>query len=277
MKLKRVLISIIFICVFTMASFARELTMNEKIAIANLKDNIRNKRVESVADQIEFPLNRSSYPEYVIRSAEDFEENFDKIFDKKQVEEFLTSDWYYHYGLLMNDAGYKGHFNDDGVLVIDRIPLSASEWSHVEYLVEKTKETLHPSVKDFAQPVLLMKAGKYLVRIDVLQGGKYRYACWDKGADQSVKPALVLYEGEMFMNRYHASYRFSNNGYEYYIEEGVLGCSFSVSSPTKVLLSLDDYTDNIEFKFYPSYDYSLSRELYMYSVYSDEAIEERGL
>ncbi len=66
MKLKTAIISLALICFFAMTSFARELTKNEKTAIANLKDNVRNGRVDSVAEQVEYPQCRSAFPEYTI-------------------------------------------------------------------------------------------------------------------------------------------------------------------------------------------------------------------
>ena len=269
------IISLALICFFAMTSFARELTKNEKTAIANLKDNVRSGRVDSVAEQVEYPQCRSAFPEYIISTKDEFKNNYDLVFDEQQIETFLSSDWRYHYGLLINDAGFTGHFDDDGVLVLDHIPLSDSEWAHVGDLVQKNRATLHPSVRDFQQPVLLLAAGKYLVRIDAMREGKFRYTCWDKGADQSAKPALVLYDGELFSTPYYTSYTFDNEGYEYYIQEGAIECDFTVSAPDgKTLLSYSDYEGEIEFKFYPAYDYSLSRELYMLSRYSEEAMEE---
>ena len=274
MKLKATLILLVCTCICAVTSFARELTMDEKIAIADFKDNIRNGRVDAIADQIEFPQCRSAFPEYVISTKEDFKKNFDIVFDEQQIETFLSSDWRYYYGVLLNDAGFTGHFDDDGVLVLEHIPLSDSEWTHVDDLVQKSRATLHPSIRDFQQPVLLMTAGKYLVRIDAMREGKFRYACWDKGTDQSIKPALVLYDGELFSTPYYTSYTFENAGYEYHIQEGSIECDFTVSAPDgKTLLSYSDFEDEIDFKFYPAYDYSLSRELYMLSRYSDEAME----
>ena len=274
MKLRTAIISLALICFFAMTSFARELTKSEKTAIANLKDDVRNGRVDSVAEQVEYPQCRSAFPEYIISTKDEFKNNYDLVFDEQQIDTFLSSDWRYHYGLLINDAGFTGHLDDDGVLVLDHIPLSDSEWAHVGDMVQKNRETLHPSVRDFQQPVLLMTAGKYLVRIDAMREGKFRYACWDKGTDQSIKPALVLYDGELFSTPYYTSYTFENAGYEYYIQEGAIECDFTVSAPDgKTLLSYNCSDGKLEFKFYPAYDYTLARELYMSSRYSDEAME----
>lgn len=276
MKINLLLIPFILLGSLIFTAGARELTHNEKIAIANLKDNIRNGRIESVLDQVDFPLIRSSYPRYLI-SKDEFKERYNDIFDSDLKNRFIESDWYFYYGLLMNDAGFTGHFNEDGVLILDNIPLSDKEWLYINTLVEQEKQFMHESVRDFKCPVLELSVGKYLIRIDLLYDGSIRYACWDKGKDQSVKPALVLYNGEYSVERAYASYCFINNEYEYFIQEGIYGCYFTVSNSKKELLSYDDVVNDMIFKFYPSYDFSFSRECYMLRTYSDEAMEERGL
>ena len=135
MRIKTIVATLILICSFLSIAGARELTYNEKIAIANLKDNIRNGRIDSISDQIVFPLCRSSYPEYIIDTKEAFKGSFSIVFDDKQIKNFLESHWYYHYGMIMSDAGFTGRFNDEGVLILENIPLSDSEWKYVDTLV----------------------------------------------------------------------------------------------------------------------------------------------
>lgn len=275
MKIKTIFLTLILICSFFSIARARELTHNEKIAIANLKDNIKNGRIDSISDQIAFPLCRSSHPQYTIDTKDDFKESFNIVFDYEQKKAFLEADWYYHYGLIMNDAGFAGRFNEDGVLILEHIPLSNTEWQYVDSLVAKEKQAMHESVRNFDHPLLRMKVGKYLIRIDVMNDGSIRYVCWDKGADQSVKPSLVLYGGESTVTNNWALYTFTNNQYSYQLLEGSFDCSFTVSSSTRTLLDFEEIYENIV--FYPLYDYSLSREYHLLRLYSDEAMEERGL
>lgn len=275
MRIKIIFIILILICSFSSVAGARELTHNEKIAIANLKDNIRNGRIDNVFEQIVFPLYRSSYPEYAIYTKEDFIDSFSVVFDDEQKKKFLESDWYYHYGLILNDAGFAGRFNEDGVLILENIPLSDTEWQYIDSLVAKEKLSMHESVCAFDHPILKMNVGKYLIRIDVMNDGSIRYVCWDKGTDQSLKPSLVLYGGESMVTQNWAVYTFTNNQYSYELLEGSFDCSFTVSGPTGILLEFEEIYDNIV--LYPLYDYSLSREYHLLRLYSDEAMTERGL
>ena len=117
--------------------------------------------------------------------------------------------------------------------------------------------------------------GKYLIRIDVMNDDSIRYACWDKTTDQSARPSLVLYNGESMITNNWASYTFTNNQYSYELLEGSFDCRFTVSGSTGILLEFEEIYENID--FYPSYDYSLSREYHLLRLYSDEAMAERGL
>ena len=82
-----------FASCFGLSSQDKELTMNEKIGINNLKDHVMYKRKEAVAKQVVFPLERCSYFGYVIHNQKDFINSFDTIFDSNQIEKFQKSEW----------------------------------------------------------------------------------------------------------------------------------------------------------------------------------------
>ena len=273
MKIKKFIIVLMLLFMSCMLLGARELTKNEKIAVANLKDNIRNARVNSLVEQIEFPLHRSSYPDYSVKDPNEFVQMYSRIFDDNMIKEFLEAEWHYYYGKLMNECGFTGHFDDDGVLKIDRIPLSDSEMKYIMVLVNTEKPSLHSSVQDFIEPILLLKAGKYIVRLDYLNDHSIRYVCWHKGQKFSEKPQLVLYNGETYGNRYHDTYSFENNGYTYTIEDGAISTGFSVGTKDKLLL--DFYDEEVELLVYPTSDTTFNRCLYMLATYSDEAMQEK--
>ena len=91
--MKRLLL--IGISLISMASLSftapqKELTINEKIAINNLKDHVTYRRKEVVAKQIKYPLTRCSYFDYYIKDQKDFINSFDIIFDVKQIDDFRT-------------------------------------------------------------------------------------------------------------------------------------------------------------------------------------------
>lgn len=54
---------------------------------------------------------------------------------------------------------------------------------------------LHASIKDFERGVSLFNTKKFLIRIDLLNNGKYRYASWLKGESMKDTPDLILTDG----------------------------------------------------------------------------------
>lgn len=69
-----------FASCFGLSSQDKELTMNEKIGINNLKDHVMYKRKEAVAKQIEYTLTKSSYFGYSIKNQKDFINSFEGKF-----------------------------------------------------------------------------------------------------------------------------------------------------------------------------------------------------
>jgi hypothetical protein len=61
---------------------------------------------------------------------------------------------------------------------------------------DKEKERLHESISDFSVTVFSLKTRKFIVRIDELGDGSYRYAAWNANQNLNEKPSLVLYNGE---------------------------------------------------------------------------------
>lgn len=228
----------------------RELSLNERIGINNLKDHVTYKRKTAVARQIKYPLMRCDYFEYYISDANDFIDSFDIIFDSEQIEEFRASQWEYLYDQSYDNytlwgSGYSGEFNEEGVIHLTYIPLSETENIYIQKLIDKEKNCLHPNLRNYIEPVCLLYAGKYRIRIDLMQDGNVRYSSWKKDADISSIPDLVIYGGEISGNRWYRTYVFKNNEYEYRIDESLvgeelseIGPSFTVSKNGKIIMEI---------------------------------------
>lgn len=240
-----------------------DLTLNEKIAIQNLQDHINHDRIETVAKHIAFPLKRNEYFDYNIESAVEFVNKYHTIFDKSQKQTFSTLDWSYSYVKpVMADEGYFcvlasgfcGNFNDDGLLCLDIIPLSETEISYIQKLIEGEKNELHPSIRDYKEPVCLIHVGRYRIRIDRMHDDSLRYASWKKVAPISSMPDLVISNGEMFGNRWHTTFTFTNAEYTYKLVDALIDGSpvLSITKDDSVILELD--TDvNYSFKYFVWY------------------------
>lgn len=74
---------------------------------------------------------------------------------------------------------------------------------------------LHNSVADYKYLIVMGEIGKYLVRIDRMSDGTYRYASWNEDAEMSSKPALVIKGGKIDQDK--ATYTFVNGDYTYLI------------------------------------------------------------
>ena len=252
---KLLLIVISFIATSSNVIVAQDkvLTLNEKIAINNLKDHVMSERKETVANQIKYPLDRCDYFEYNINDKNDFINSFDKIFDSKQIEEFQVSKWEYVYYPMfeyysLQGEGYIGEFDDSGKMKLTHIPLSESETIYIQGLIDREKKSLHPSLRNYVEPICLLFAGKYRIRIDLMHDGNIRYSSWKKDAATSAIPDLVIYNGKSSGNRWGINYDFKNGEYEYHIEDYFIGegpC-FNVSKNGKTIMEISP--DNIQIK-----------------------------
>lgn len=256
--MKRLLL--IGISLISMASLSftapqKELTINEKIAINNLKDHVTYRRKEVVAKQIKYPLTRCSYFDYYIKDQKDFINSFDIIFDVKQIDDFRVSKWEYifiptyeYYSL--QGGGHVGDFDDDGLLYLTHIELSETEERYIKELIEKEKLTLHESLRNYLEPVCIVMAGKYRIRIDRMPDYTVRYTSWKKDAPISSIPDLVILGGEIWGTRWGTNYDFKNGEYEYSLEDYILsdcGPIFTVSKNNQTLLKIDSDVKVITF------------------------------
>lgn len=252
-KLLLILVSVIISTSNTIVAQEKELSLNERIGINNLKDHVEYKRKEAVAKQIIYPLERCDYFEYYINDQNDFIYFFDKIFDSKQIKKFQASKWEYVYYPMfeyysLRSDGYIGEFNEEGVMNLSHIPLSETETTYIQELIENEKKKLHSSIRNYLKPVCLLLAGKYRIRIDLMQDGNIRYSSWKKDAATSAIPDLVIYNGEIRGNQWGTSYEFKNGEYEYRIEDWFVGDgpSFYVSKNDKIIMEITP--NNIQIK-----------------------------
>ena len=101
-----------------------------------------------------------------------------------------------------------------------------------EKRISQQKLRLFPPLRDFYLPVVMFTTAKYIIRVDEMKDGSYRYASWKTNSDLSSKPDLVVNNGKeevlgtLLKEHY---YIFNNNGYTYSV---VLGDSYGGYAPT---------------------------------------------
>ena len=76
---------------------------------------------------------------------------------------------------------------------------------YIQRLIDIERKSLHPSLRNYVEPICLLFAGKYRIRIDLMHDGNIRYSSWKKDAATSDIPDLVIYGGKRWGNRWGTS------------------------------------------------------------------------
>lgn len=204
-----------------------ELEASERDSILILIALFKEKKIDQIAGKIAFPLNRE-YPIPPIENKEAFKQRFHEVFDKALIDQIASSKM-----AQWREVGWRGIAFENGVLWMagsDGIITTVNYQSDFEKqyraeLIAKDKEQLHPSLKTFENPEYRILTANYLVRIDELSNGKYRYASWKKGANESSKPDLILSNGKLEFEGSGGNHviTFVSGNYIYKIYRNILG------------------------------------------------------
>jgi len=202
------------------------LETEDVIFINKLIQNFKSGNVSNIADEINYPLKRD-YPIPSINNKEEFMARFGEVFDKVLIEKIVKStpdkDW--------ERVGWRGIMLGNGDLWLDGDKILAVNYQSEEEktlqlkLIQDEKLKLHPSLRNYATPVLSAKTKNYLLRIDELENGKYRYSSWGAKKDQSQEPDIVLNNGQQVPDGSGGNhfYLFRNGEYTYRFLVIVLG------------------------------------------------------
>jgi len=210
---------------------------------------IKNKQVEKLSTKINYPLNRA-YPIPPIKNKAEFLKRYKEVFDDELSQKISSSkpltDW--------DDVGWRGIMllNGDVWLDYDGKLLTVTDKSAFEAkerarLIALEKTTLHPSINDFANPVLIFETAKYRIRIDDLGKMRYRYTSWPIKNKMSDKPALIIKNGNWTPEGSggNHNYQFKSGDYLYtcYItvmgEKGAAPATLVITRSGKEILSQD--------------------------------------
>lgn len=197
--------------------------------IARIKRVIRlfkEREIAELATLVNYPLERK-IPVPWIKNEKEFIQRFDELFDAAYVDELAKGnmdDWtvgnitrigYKEYDIYMFDS------------LIDGVNYqSPKEKIRQQALIQKEKENLHPTLRRFEQPIFKVVTDNFLIRIDEIKPGLYRYAAWKRGASEASRPDLVLQNDsitELSSGGNHA-YPFNNGPYRYVIHRNIVGC-----------------------------------------------------
>ena len=230
--MKKLYLILVFQILFCWSLTAQEdgLSETEKAAIGKMKELMRTRQKELIAEHIAYPFYREAYFDYVIQNKQEFLEVFDRIFDEKKIEQFCLSEWsdYRHplteeRSLCGNNGKFYAMLSPKNELIIVVSTHSDSEKQYLETLIEKDRQQLHESLRGHKEPVWIVFAGKYRIRIDRMPSGELRYASWNKNKPISAPADLVLLGGTCDGARWWDEYTFKNGEYTYKVWFSLIG------------------------------------------------------
>lgn len=215
----------ILLCCHTVS--AESLTATQSASVAEIIQYFKTQNIEALSQVVDYPLTRPQ-PLPSITNARQFKTHFNQIFDQKiqnQLAQSKLQDW--------SQVGWRGIMFDAGQVWISNVDDQQPAAKHakiiaVNYsgeaeqaLLKNTlaaqKSKLHRSIQIFEHPELLFKTKNYLIRIDALKNGQYRYVAWKNHQDQSKKPNLVLNHGRLTADGSGGNHSFVfNNGIYHY-------------------------------------------------------------
>lgn len=198
-----------------------------KVGVVDFINIVKKKNRVLLAEQVSYPLNRQ-YPLPPIRNKKEFLARFNEVFDAYLINEIITSkptkDW--------SDVGYRGIMLNNGELWIDYdgTLIGVNHQSDIEKkkreaLIVKDRNSVHASLRGFRKPIHVMKTSKFLIRIDEMANGNYRYASWTVNKSMRDKPELIINNGTWTPdgsggNHY---YQFKNGAYTYQCYRNIIG------------------------------------------------------
>ena len=168
-RVKLLLFSLLFaLCLFPSYAQDSELTPSENHAIRAFVNDMKYGRKELIAEAISYPLERR-YPLEPIRSAEEFIAHYDEFIDSVLIDSLLNTSWErigWRGITCIGQYAIWGEIRDDGEFGVYSFALNDKGQERWLECVEKQRGLLHSSLQDFDVPEYMIKAGKYIVRID---------------------------------------------------------------------------------------------------------------
>ncbi len=246
--MKKIILAVLLISMVNFA-YSQEQTLDKRYrpVVTGFINAVKSGNIEKLSSKIRYPLNRT-YPIPPIKNKQEFVKRYKEVFDdnltKKIVNSKVEADW--------NDVGWRGIMLLNGELWLDtdgkliainhQSRLEAKEQAR---LINVDKSSLHPSISNFTQPVLIFETAQYRIRIDDLGSNNYRYASWPIKSKMSDKPKLILTNGKFTPDGSggNHNYQFKSGDYLYTCfitvigEKGTPPAQLVISKAGKEILS----------------------------------------
>ena len=210
-------------------SLAGALSQGEQDQVLNIIQIFKQQDTDEISQHIRYPLKREQ-PIPAVQDAAEMQVRFNEVFDPNFVQHIASSSlsqW--------SSMGWRGVMFENGLLWLDEDKIIAvnhsndQEQKRKQELLNQQKANIHPSLRNFQQPELVIQTQSFMVRIDQLSDGSYRYASWKKGKPQTTPPDLILKSGQVQFNGSGGNHAFifqngkSKNAHYYIVERNVMG------------------------------------------------------
>lgn len=212
----------ILLIIFSLTDCFSQLSKPEyEDVVEYFMDCIKNTDIDKLDSIVSYPINRP-YPIPPINNKQELKDRYSELFDDSLISVITSSnikeDW--------SDVGWRGIMLHNGTVWLDYDGrfigtnyTSDKEKAIEEKWIEYEKSLLYPDLKKFKAPIHTIQTDKFIVRVDLLENGKYRYASWSIDSDLSNKPDLVISNGKWTPDgsggNHH--YTFTNGEYSYFI------------------------------------------------------------
>ena len=125
----------------------------------------------------------------------------------------------------------------DDLELIDQYDLYKFNGTKFVYIGREGGYWLHPSLRKFERLEMLAKVGKFLIRIDRISSGKFRYSTWSDTEDMKRNPDIIIENG--IYNEEKGEYRFINGNYTYSIKTNDEEAKLVVMHNGEILLTAE--------------------------------------
>ena len=178
---------------------------------------VANDDVEALSRNVSYPFKRfDRLP--ALKNANEFKAYYSTLFDEEMKANFANvefEDWKIvtHYtGSVGFELGKIWVNANDKLQSINY--QSVAEIKKNKELVNSLLSKIHPSVSTWEENLTYLQSTKFIIRVDYLGDGKYRYASWSKPKSISDKPDLVLVREDV-------EERSSSGGVDYSFQNGI--------------------------------------------------------
>ena len=176
------ILTFLFLTLSLTEGFSQLSETEHESVVAYFVECIKSADIEKLDSIISYPFIRP-YPIPSINDKQELTERYLELFDDSLTSiitnSIIKEDW--------QNMGWRGIMLHNGIVWLDydgRLLTtnysSEKEITLKEKWIEYERNLLHTDLKDFKKPIHTIETEKFIVRVDLLEDQKYRYASWAK-------------------------------------------------------------------------------------------------